>query len=98
MPSVEHYLGELEHIYDKHNLKLRTHGCVTLSSPRPFDYALPSNVQDLDALVSLGTYITGSNRLRLLVEVIFDDIAITGSSISQATEDIGVVLCSAEVL
>lgn len=98
MLSVEHYLGELEHIYDKYNLNLRTHGCVTLTSPRSSDYAPPSNVQDLDALISSGIYIAGSNRLRLLVEVIFDDIAPTGLSISQATEDIGVVLCSAEVL
>ena len=98
MPSVVHCLGELEYIYDKYNLKLRTKGCVSLSFPRFFDDAFPSNVQDLDALISSGTCIAGSNQLRLHVELKFDDIAVTGSDIPQATEDVGVVICSAEVL
>lgn len=92
-----HCLGELEHIYDKHNLKLRTNGCITLSFPHSYHHAYPSNVQDLDALISSGTWIAGANRLRLHVELLFDDIAVTGSTVSQATEDIGVVLCDAQV-
>ena len=98
MPSVVHFLGELEYIYDKYNAKLRTNGCVSLSVPQFSDYAFPSNVQDLDALISSGTCIAGTNQLRLHIELRFDDIAVTGSSIPQATEDIGVVLCNAEVL
>lgn len=98
MPSVVHCLGELEHIYDKYNLKLRTNGCITLSSLRSSDYAVCSEVQSLDELISSGTWIAGANRLRLHVELLFDDIAVSGSTMSQATEDIGVVLCNAEVL
>lgn len=97
MPSVVHCLGELEYIYDKYNLKLRTNGCISLSFPFS-DYTSPSNVHELDTLISYGTRIAGTNQLRLHVELRFDDIAVTGSSISQTTEDIGVVLCSAEVL
>lgn len=97
MPSVVHCLGELEHVYDKHNLKLRSNGCITLSSPKSFDYAFSSHVQDLDALISSGTWTAGAYRLKLHVELIFDDIAVSGSSVSQATEDIGVVLCNAKV-
>lgn len=98
MPSVVHRLGELEHIYDKHNLKLTTNGCITLSSPPSSDYAFPSNVHDLDALISSGTWVAGANRLQLRIELLFSDIAASGSSVSQATEHIGVVLCNAEVL
>ena len=98
MPSVVHDLGELEHIYNKHNLKVGTNGCITLSSPRSSDYPFCSGVQSLDDLISSGTWIAGANRLRLHVELLFYDIAVSGSTVSQATEDIGVVLCNAEVL
>lgn len=98
MPSVVHCLGELEHIYDKHNLKLRTNGCITLSSPPSSDCASPSNVQDLDALICSGTWTAGANRVQFHVELLFDDLTVSGSSASQATEDIGLVLCNAEVL
>ncbi len=98
MPSLVHRLGELEHIYDKHNLKLKTTGCITLSPPQPSDYAFFLDVEDLDTLISSGTWIAGGNRLLLHVELLFDDIAVSGSSVSQATEDIGNVLCNAEVL
>ena len=100
MPSVVrvHELGELEHIFVKYNLKLKTSCCITLSSSQASDYEFPLHIQDLDALISSGTWVAGTNRLRLHVELLFDDIAVSGSSVSQATEDIGVVLCNAEVL
>ena len=98
MPSVVHRLGELEHIYDKHNLKLRTHGCITLSSPQSSDCSPTSNIPDLDALISSGIWTAGANLLWLHIGLFFDDIAVSGSSVSQATEDIGLVLCNAEVL
>ena len=92
-----HCLGELEHVYDKHNLKLKTNGCTTLSSPQSSSSA-SSHVQDLDALISSGTWIAGANRLWLHVELFFDDIAVSGATVSQAIEDIGVSLCRAEVV
>lgn len=98
MPSVVHCLGDLEHIYDKHNIKLRTDSFIVLSSPRSLDYIFSSKVQDLDALISSGTWTAGLNRLRLHVELFFDDIAVTGSTLSQAAEDFGIILCKAEVL
>ena len=98
MPSVVHRLGELEHIYDRHNLKLKTNGYITLSSTQYFNDSMYSEFQDLDALISSGTWTAGANRLWLHVELLFDDISVSGSSISQATEDIGILLCNAEVL
>ena len=98
MPSVVHRLGELEHIYDRHNLKLKTNGYITLSSTQYSNYPLYSEFQNLDALISSGTWTAGANRLWLHVELLFDDISVLGSSISQITEDIGVALCNAEVL
>lgn len=92
-----HCLGDLEHIYDKYNIKLRTNGCIALSPPNYFDYAHSSKVPDLDALISSGTWTAGANRLRLHVKLLFDDIAVSGSNLSQATEDFGTVLCNAEV-
>ena len=97
MQSVVHSLGELEHIYDRHNLKLKNNSCITLSLPHSSGSSF-SNVKDLEALISSGTYVTGFNRLWLHVELIFDDIALSGASVSQATEDVGVVLCNAEVV
>ena len=93
-----HGLGELEHIFDKHNLKLNTGCCITLSSSQACDYDFPLHVQDLDALISSGIWVAGTNTLRLHVELFFDDIALSGSTVSQATEDIGVMLRNAEVL
>ena len=98
MPSVVHGLGELEHIYDKYNLKLKTNGCITLSSSRSLDSAFSFNIQDIDTLMCSGTWIIGVNRLLLHVQLLFDDIGVSGSSVSQATEDIGATLCNAEVL
>ena len=98
MSSVVHGLGELEHIYTRHNIKLRTNGYITISSPRSSDCAFPSNIQNLDALISSGTWTAGANRLWFHVELLFDDVAVSDTSMSQATEDIGIVLCNAEVL
>ena len=98
MPSVVHGLGELEHIYDKYNLKLQTKGCITLSSSPSLDSAFSFNIQDLDTLIYSGTWTTGVNRLLLHVQLLFDDIKVSGSTVSQATEDIAAVLCNAEVL
>ena len=98
MSSVMHCLGELEHIYDKHNLKLRTNACLTLSSSQSSTHAFASNLQGLDTLISSGTWIVGASRLRLHIELLFDDVAVLGSSVSQAIEDIGFVFCNAEVL
>ena len=98
MPSVVHGLGELEHIYDKYNLKLKTNGCITVSSPRFLDSAFSFNNQGLDTLIYSGTWTTGVNRLSLHVQLLFDDIGVSGSSLSEATEDIGAILCNAEVL
>ena len=98
MPSVVHRLGELEHIYDKHNLKLKTNGCITLSSVQCSDYSFSLDFQDLDALISSGTWTAGANRLGLHVELLFDDISVAGCTLSQLTEEIGVALCEAEVL
>ena len=99
-PSVVgvHELGELEHIFDKQNLKSNTGCCITLSSSQPCDSDVPLHIQDLDALIASGTWVAGANRLRLQVELLFDEIALSGSTVSQATEDIGVLLRNAEVL
>ena len=98
MPSVLHGLGELEHIYDKYNLKLKTKSCITLSSSPSLDSAFSFNIQDLDTLICSGTWVSGVNRLLLHVQLLFDDIGVSGSSLSQVTEDIGAILCNAEVL
>ena len=98
MPSVVHRLGELEHIYDRHNLKLKTTGYVNLSSNQFASRSFHFESQNLDALISSGTWTAGTNRLWLHIELLFDDISVSGSSISQITEEVGVALCNAEVL
>lgn len=101
MSSVVHRLGELEHFYDKHNLKLKTNRCITFSSIQSSDFLFSSHIQDLEALISLissGTWTAGANRLLFHVELLFDDISVSGCSVSQVTEEIGVAICKAEVL
>ena len=98
MQSAIYQLGELEHICDKYNLKLKTNGHLTLSPSQSSDYISTSNFPDLEAVIDSGTWTAAANRLRFHFELLFDDIAVSESSLSQATEDIGVVLCNAEVL
>lgn len=98
MPSAQHDLGELEHIYDSQNLKLVTHGFVTISSSQLFEIPLSINFEDLEALVSSSTWVAGGNRLQLLVHVSFDNVMVPDSDTARVTEDLGVVLCNAAVL
>lgn len=97
MPFMVHTLGELEHVYNKSNLKLRTNGSITLSSPQAFEIQFSTNLLDLESLVSSNTWVAGGNRLQIYFYISFDDIRISGSDISDVIEDLGVVLCNAEV-
>jgi len=97
MSSAVHDLGELEHIYDRQNLKLRTHGSITISSPQLFEFPVSTNFQDLESLVSFNIWVTAGNRLQLLVHICIDDIAISDSDTACVMEDLGIVLCNAEV-
>ena len=97
MPSMVYALGELEHVYNKRNLKLRTNGSITLSSPQAFEIQFFTNLLDLESLVSSNTWVAGGNRLHIYFHIFFDDIGISGSDISDVIEDLGVVLCNAEV-
>lgn len=98
MPSVMHSLGELEHIYDKQNLKLKTTGCITVSSPHVLESPYLAGLQDLDTLVSSKTWVPGGFRLQFQIRLIFEDIAVSSCNMSQAIEDLGIALCNAEVL
>lgn len=94
MPSVVLELGELEHVHDSQNLKLRTNITLSLSQLAPlsfFDFA------NLETLVSNGTWVAGGNRLRIHIRFIFDDIEISDYGDASIVEEIGIRLCNAEV-
>lgn len=97
MPSELYDLGELEHIHNNQNLKLRTNISITLSSAENLPLLL-SNVLDLETLISSGTWIAGGNRLQFHIKFFFDDIVIPELAGKSFTEDVGVMLCNAEVV
>lgn len=94
MPSVLLELGELEHIHDSQNLKLRTNVTLSLSQSSPCSI---SGSADLETLISTGTWIAGGCRLQMHIRFIFDDIEIPDCGNASIVEEIGVRLCNAEV-
>ncbi len=96
MPSVLLELGELEHIHDSLNLKLRTNVTLSLSLSQLSPFSI-SGSADLETLISTGTWIAGGNRLQIYVRFIFDDIEILDCGNASIVEEIGVRLCNAEV-
>ena len=97
MPSIVHALGELEHIHNKRNLKLMTSGSITLSSPQASESQSLGRTQDIETLVSSNIWVAGGNRLQIHFRIFFDDVEILGSDNSDVIEDLGTVLCKAEV-
>ena len=97
MPSVLCSLGELEHVYDRQNLKLKTTGFTKVFSSQAFEFPFSLHFQDLEALVSSDVWIAGSNKLLIEIHISFDDIEFAGLGSLTATEDLGFMLCSAEV-
>ncbi|KAL2041170.1 hypothetical protein N7G274_006114 [Stereocaulon virgatum] len=97
MPPMVLALGELEHIYDKKNLKLRTNGSISFLSSQAHDLPLIEDPQHLEALVSSGTWVAGGNRLQICFRIFFDDIVVSGSHASDTTEHLGIALSNLEV-
>lgn len=98
MPSTRLDLGKLEHIYDRQNLKLTTDGFMTISSPQLFEFPVSTNFENLEALVSSSTWVAAGNQLHFLVHICFDDVMVLDSDTARVKEDLGAVLCNAEVL
>ncbi len=97
MTSKVYNLGELEHIHNSQNLKLRTNVFITLYSCESFPL-LSSNQIGLETLISSGVWIAGGNRVQFHVQLLFDDIVISDVAGGDVVEDIGVMLCGADVL
>lgn len=98
MPSTTYTLGELEHVYDRQNLKLTNSCFITVSSSQAHEFPFSVNFQDLDTLVSSKVWVAGGNQLQIGIHISFDDIEISGKEGFDVTEEIGLVLCNAEVL
>ena len=98
MPSATYSLGELEHVYDRQNLKLTNSGLIRISSSQAFEFPFSLNFRDLDTLVSSKVWVAGGNQLQIEIHISFDDIEIAGQEGLNVTEGLGLVLCNAEVL
>lgn len=98
MPSATYSLGELEHVYDRHNLKLTNSGLIRVSSPQAFEFPFSQNFRDLETLVSSKVWVAGGNQLQIEIHISYDDIEISGQEGLDVTEGLGLVLCNAEVL
>ena len=94
MPSELYDLGVLEHIHNGQNLKLRTSISITLSFP---DHLLlvPPN---LDTIISSNVWVSGANRVHLVVRLSFGDVVMSDSAGRDIVEDVGRMLCQAEVV
>ena len=97
MCSVTYSLGELEHVYNECNLKLVTNGSVTFSSPQAFVFPFSVNFTDLDTLISSNIWVSGGHQLRIHATIFFGEIAVRGLSQSNILEQLGALLCKAEV-
>ena len=98
MPSATYTLGQLEHVCDRRNLKLTNSGFVRVSSPHAFEFPFSVNFQDLETLVSSKVWVVGGNQLQIEIHISFDDIEIPGHEGFDVTEELGIVLCHAQVL
>ena len=97
MPSATYTLRELEHVYDRQNLKLMNSGCIKISSSQAFEFPFSVNFRDLETLVSSKIWVAGGNQLPIEIHISFDDIGISGQENYDVTEELGIVLCNAEV-
>ena len=97
MPSAEYHLGKLEHVYDRQNLKLANSGFIRISSPQASEFPFSLHFRDLETLVSSKVWIAGGNQLQIEIHISFDDIEISGQGNIDVTEELGLVLCNAEV-
>ncbi len=97
MSSVTYTLGELEHVYDRQNLKLMNSGFIKISSPQAFEFPFSVNFRDLETLVSSKVWVAGGNQLHIEIHISFNDIGISGQEKFDVTEELGIVLCNAEV-
>ncbi len=97
MPSATYTLGELEHVCDRQNLKLTNSGFIQISSPQAFEFPFSVNFRDLETLISSKVWVAGGNQLQIEIHISFDDIAISGQENFDVTEELGIVLCNAEV-
>lgn len=97
MPCATYTLGELEHVCDRQNLKLTNSGSFKISSPQTFELPFSVNFRDLETLVSSKVWVAGGNQLQIELHISFDDIEISGHKNLDVTEELGIVLCNAEV-
>ena len=98
MPSATYTLGKLEHVYDRQNLKLTNIGFITVSSSQALEFPFSVNFRDLETLVSSKVWVAGGNQLQIEIHISFDDIEVSGQEGFDVTEELGIVLCNAEVL
>lgn len=94
MTSREIGLGNLEHIKDSQNLKLRTHVALT------FSHISSSTISDpiqIESLLSTDTWIAGANRLHIHSHFLFDDVQVSDHENVTFVEEIGLRFRSAEV-
>lgn len=97
MASKVHSLGEFEHIDEGSRLKLKTNCWLTISSFNAYEFPFSYTFQHLSSLVSTGTWIAGGNRLEIRLQLLLDGVALQVEDCFSLEEDLGIVLCNAEV-
>ena len=97
MASVKHRVGEYEHIYPKHNLRLKTSCLMKLSSSHGLIFPFSSLLQELKTLVASGVWVARGNGLRISFQIVTDGFP---NDFDKATfvKGLGAILCGAEVL
>ena len=98
MSTVVHSLGELEHVYAARQLKLITKAWITLSSPDGLQFPFSSILDDLEKISRSETWIACVNSFQIAITLRFDSIAVEHGNEANHLEDLGAVLCNAEVV
>ena len=94
---MTHDLGKLEHIYAKRHLKLTTQAFITLSSLNALQFPFSTVFDHIHCLVSTETWINSGNSFRFRLSLSSDDVIVEGGDMSAHFEELGLVLCNAEV-
>ncbi len=90
-------LGEFEHTYSEKNLKLKTCCWTTLSSPQASLSPFSQLFKDPERLLSSGTWVSRGYPLLLRFNLSFESFLFDRYKQSSLVENIGLVLCRAEV-